>query len=275
MIKNFAPIALVILIGLLPVHSHAQTAIDGDYPIYDGLWETDLGVLAMWQENDAVWGIYLSSSVLGGRIDDDGILHFRYEENPDDRGSGWFKVSEDGSAFEGYYTSEIEPSIHDNWIGTWLGPNFYEVDDREALNYQPGEIPPDPDEDEDIDDDNVDLLSGDSDDSDTDDDTPEPPSEFTGDPESAWNGAWETNLGEMELIIDAGNVTGTWGEGGSFEGTISGSTLNGTWLIVDEDGNETGGEVLFSLSEDGVGFRGTYNTSDEPNLWLAWHGTKL
>jgi hypothetical protein len=274
--RYFLIVGLAILLGILPAMSLAQeNIVSGDFPVYDGIWDTDMGPLALWQANDAVWGVYGSKAVMGGHIDSDGILRFYYEDNPDDMGSGWLKVTGDGSTLEGLYTSSVEMRIQGTWNGTMLGPNDFAVGDREALNYQPGDLPP--------------VESADAAVAETSDETTtaeetttdetiaaeEIPAEFAGDVVSAWTGTWDTTRGELVLTVADIDATGTFGDGCEFTGTISGTTLNGTWTMIDSTGTVTSGEVLFSLSEDGLSFRGTYSTSTAPDLWLAWQGTKI
>jgi hypothetical protein len=267
MTRNFTLLAVIFLIGLLPLQSTAQESYTGDFPIFDGIWDTEMGIVAMWQANDAVYAVYKSNANLGGHIDENGVLQFGYEDSPDDLGSGWFKIVGDGHELEGYYNSSLEPAVHGTWNGTWLGPNEFDVNDRDALNYQAGdtgstyspeqavETPAAPEVEVEV--------------------PVEEPQGFTGDAEIAWTGGWDTTRGELEINIEDGVVTGTFGDNCTLEGTITGSTLTGTWSITDEDGNVTTGDLLFSLSEDGMSFRGTYNSTTEPDLWLAWHGSKL
>lgn len=271
MMRNIAIIGAIILLALFPLRAAAQDNYAGDYPVYDGIWDTNLGTLALWQANDAVYGIYGNHALLGGHIDDDGVLHFSYEDDPDDMGTGWFKIIGDGTEFEGSYNSSVVMSIHDTWNGTYLGPNEFEIGDRDALDYQAGDAPPDYSGDG-----TGEETSEDSDTTDTEEEeTGDEAGEFTGDVASAWAGTWDTNRGELEFSVEDENVTGTFGDEGEVEGTISGTSVSGTWANTDDEGNATSGEVLFTLSEDGMSFRGTYNTTDEPDLWLAWHGTKM
>ncbi|MCX6647697.1 MAG: hypothetical protein NTY09_15245 [bacterium] len=235
--RYLAIIGLTILLGILPVRSIAQdNNVSGDFPVYDGIWDTDLGTLAMWQANDAVWGVYGDKAVMGGHIDADGILRLFYEDNPDDMGSGWLKIVGDGSAIEGSYTSSVEMRIQGTWNGTYLGPNDFEVGDREALNYQPGDLPPG---------ESVDETETATSEETTSEEvvTTETPQEFAGDVVSAWTGTWDSTRGELVFSVEETNVTGTFGDGCEFTGTISETTLN--------------------------------NTSTEPDLWLAWQGTKI
>lgn len=268
--RKLAILGLVLLAGIfMAVQTGAQDDVNGDFPLYDGIWDTDLGILALWQANDAVFGIYGSYAEIGGHINEDGILHFTYDNDPNDMGSGWFEISSDGTAFDGMYTSTMDTSIGGTWDGTRLGPNEFDVNDREALNYQPGDTPPDYSE-------GGEGEEEASDDSEAEDeDLPEESEEFSGDVASAWSGSWDTNRGQLVLTVEEGSVSGSFGDGCNFEGTITGTTINGVWSMTDDEGNETSGEVLFNLSEDGMSFRGTYNSTEEPDLWLAWHGTKV
>jgi len=269
--------------ALLSMMAYAQDSEEG-YPQFGGIWDTDRGIVALWQAGDAVWGIYEGHGELGGHIDEDGMFRFWYEEDPADMGTGWFELM-DTETLEGAYNSAIEMSEHGNWTGTFLGPNNYEVGDEEALNYDPendsGSI---------VDSNNVEDDSGEGEESESEtggedaEENPDPETESgdqdnesnISDTESAvlWTGTWNTGRGYLVLMVDDSEIYGSFGENGVFEGTIDGSEISAIWSVTNEDGSVTEGEALFYISEDGTSFRGTYNSSENPDLWLPWMGTK-
>ena len=265
---RYKALLLLILVPVLLAFGPAVGAQDAgqDYPRFEGIWETDLGRMALWQANDAVWGIYSGYGEIGGHIEEDGVFRFWYEDDPDDEGTGWFALNDDGQGFYGFYYSSIEPSVHGRWEGTLLGPNNYEISDRDALNYEPGEeyVPP------------------------TDGGPEVPPSSAppevsvpaTDESETevsttAWTGTWDTGRGYLVLAVSESTIYGSFGEEGIIEGELAGDTLSATWSVTLDDGTIDQGEALFTIAEDGASFRGTYNRSDDPNLWLPWIGTKL
>ncbi len=267
--RNSASKLLVILLVLLfcPTNAYAQD-ITATWPQFGGIWETTEGKMALWQAEDKVWGIYTGSSEIGGYIREDGKLHFWYERGSDDMGMGWLEISEDGRAFEGFYTSSLDPGEHDSWGGTWIGPNNFAIGDVAALDYVPG-----------------DTLTADADDTDTPDDQADTvlasdledavDSGMTIDTDSAWGGTWDTERGFLVLAVSEGWVFGSFGEDGVIEGTAENATLSASWSVTRDDGTLLEGEALFTLSEDSINFRGTYNSTDDPNLWLPWMGSKI
>jgi hypothetical protein len=267
--RNSASTSLVILLVILfcPINAYAQD-LTATWPQFGGIWETTEGKMALWQAEDKVWGIYTGSSEIGGYIREDGKLHFWYERGSDDMGMGWLEISEDGRAFEGFYTSSLDPGEHDSWGGTWIGPNNFAIGDVAALAYEPDDIVTGADEDSETpgDQDNT-VLASDLEDA--------LDSGITIDTDSAWGGTWDTERGFLVLAVSEGWVFGSFGEDGVIEGTAENSTLSATWSVTRDDGTLLEGEALFTLSEDSINFRGTYNSLDDPNLWLPWMGSKL
>jgi hypothetical protein len=85
---------------------------------------------------------------------------------------------------------------------------------------------------------------------------------------STWNGTWTTNCGiaicgTMTLQQNGTSVTGTYGGGsGTITATVTGSTLNGTWMR-----NASSGSFTFSMLTNGDQFRGHFGAS---NAWCGY-----
>ena len=92
------------------------------------------------------------------------------------------------------------------------------------------------------------------------------------DPENVWTGEWKSDYKTYNITQEGTSITGVnhplpdvEDEDGLFEGVVSddGITATGTWI-------ETG-DFIFTLSEDGTYFNGTYiidlSTSDESWPW--------
>jgi len=267
-LRHLTPLILVILLGFPSAKAIAQSQAGAEYPQFEGIWETDWGRVALWQANDAVWGVYGSQGEIGGHIGNDGVWRFTYETGPDEMGTGWFTLDDDGLGFQGFYYSSIEPDQHGPWEGTLLGPNEYEVSDRAALDYEPGETPPAPVV--------LEPQPGPTAPVPTPGETAiEEEPAFTGEANSAWSGTWDTGRGYLVLIATDSTVYGSFNENGVFQGTVEDNAINATWSITNPDNTVTTGEALFYLSEDGASFRGTYSKSSDPNLWLPWLGSKV
>jgi hypothetical protein len=268
---TFSAIAILLAVAM---PGWSQSEGTKPVPQFQGIWETDWGKMALWQAEDLVWGVYGTKGEIGGRVNSDGKLEFTWDDSPDGRGSGWMALGEDLSRFDGQWLTDIEIGKNGAIHGELLGPNNFDIADRAALEWEPGEAqvsPPaaeTPEETEPV--------------------PPEepsaPPSEESGqtgesaaisDYAAAWTGHWDTSRGELALTVDGVDVTGTFGVNGEVAGTIETTTFKGTWTVTADDGTVTQGEVLFWLSEDGLTFRGTYDVSDQPDVWLVWSGTEI
>ena len=267
-----------LLIALLLVGFPAF-AQEAEIPDFQGIWDTDMGTMALWQQNEYVWGLYGDEEEIGGYITENGVLNFKWDSSPDGMGTGWFRMNDDGTGFEGRFLNDIELSEQGDWDGELLGENSFNIGDPEALNYQPGDELFQPDEEPD-----TDLPDGIDETADvTDAETPEEPEDAevpdetvdSTDGLSSWGGTWETARGYIVMAVSEDSIVGSFGEYGKLEATVQGTALSGTWSITDEEGNSLEGEMVYWLSEDGLSFRGTYNSSDEPDLWLVWSGTKV
>ncbi len=81
-----------------------------------------------------------------------------------------------------------------------------------------------------------------------------------------FGGHWDTNFGPMDLTQTGASVTGTYSHygggctGGTINGTVSGSTLDGTW------GNCGSGSIHFVMAGGGVRWDGNWGGS---NKWCA------
>jgi len=253
-----ALLLLLITSFIAPLPSYGQTS-DPAIPVFDGIWETDVGRLALWQADNTVWGVYGAVGEIGGTINEDGVFNFNYEQGASEWGRGRMRLNDDARSFTGTYQSTAKESVHGDWNGTWFAANTFDVGDRSALEYIPNNIPPELGENT----------------------TPEEPvtPEETEQPEpvavasSAWTGAWDTNLGYIETTAVGSAVTGTFGYDGTLTGTARDNALNATWSMSEYDGTELSGEAFFEISADGLSFRGNYLITGD-GVWLAWHGTK-
>ncbi len=263
--RRIVSLTLALILWILATPLHAQDQPAPEWPKFDGIWATSRGQLALWQADDAVYGVYEKNGTLGGHIDADGILRFSYEEGSDDMGSGWLQLNVDGASFTGEYTSSTQTAVHGSWDGTFLGLNSFDVGDIAALEYVPGqEIPVAPGTE-------VRPPQGEV----PPEITTQPSGETTVPTPSAWNGTWDTARGTLVLAVDGVSIEGSFAQSGVLEGTIEDATVRATWRILETGGSETSGECLFTISDDAKSFRGTYDDSAAPDLWLPWQGTKV
>lgn len=89
----------------------------------------------------------------------------------------------------------------------------------------------------------------------------------------SWTGVWETNWGDMTLTQTGDKVSGTYTfDQGKITGTVSGSTLTGTWSEAPSYAPpHDAGEVEFIMSEDGKSFTGKWRYGSEGD-WGGWDG---
>jgi hypothetical protein len=75
---------------------------------FDGLWDSDFGLLRLVQQGEEVRGYYEvpPGSLIEGRLAGE-RLEFSYRE-PEARGEGWFELAEDGLSFRGKWRVEGE-----------------------------------------------------------------------------------------------------------------------------------------------------------------------
>ncbi len=91
-------------------------------------------------------------------------------------------------------------------------------------------------------------------------------------------GAWETNWGRLTLRASGDQVSGTYGDGGRIEGTLSagGRSMEGTWSEPPTyQPPEHAGRVVFALSDDGDSLSGHwwYGDDEEGGEWTGTRGT--
>jgi hypothetical protein len=95
---------------------------------------------------------------------------------------------------------------------------------------------------------------------------PPPPPTFTG----AWNTTW---FGAMHLTQTGNQVTGTYAlcnGTATISGTVTGSTLDGTWTEPCDSGQ---GRIRVALSANGNSFSGQWGEgANTPSV--AWTGTR-
>ncbi|NPV93325.1 MAG: S-layer homology domain-containing protein [Firmicutes bacterium] len=89
----------------------------------------------------------------------------------------------------------------------------------------------------------------------------------------SWTGEWETNWGDMILTQTGAKVSGTYThDDGKIEGTVSGSTLTGTWSEAPSYAPPGDAEeVEFVMSPDGKSFTGKWRYGSE-GAWGNWEG---
>ena len=84
-----------------------------------------------------------------------------------------------------------------------------------------------------------------------------------------WAGDWNCTIdggpscGRMRIALDHNAVSGSFGNGGSIDGTVSGNTLTGTWSY-----NGGNGSFSTTLAPDGQSFVGTWQPGNQ--LWCGW-----
>ena len=92
-----------------------------------------------------------------------------------------------------------------------------------------------------------------------------------------WTGVWESSQwGTMELLQNGNTVTGTysWDEG-KIEGTVSGTTLRGTWSESPSYAPpDDAGDFEFTLSADGNSFSGQWRYGSDGEWDGDWTGQK-
>ncbi len=71
------------------------------------------------------------------------------------------------------------------------------------------------------------------------------------------------SCGRMRIALDHNDVSGSFGNGGSIDGTVSGNTLSGTWSY-----NGGNGSFSATLAPDGQSFVGTWQPGNQ--LWCGW-----
>ncbi|MGE4072749.1 MAG: hypothetical protein AB7E72_16390 [Lysobacterales bacterium] len=84
---------------------------------------------------------------------------------------------------------------------------------------------------------------------------------------ASFQGKWSTNQGTMLIYQNGDRATGTYGVSGSFEGTVSGNTLSGSYRWTTKNGN-----FELTLSNDGKSFTGRWFRSSAKG---AWTGKKI
>lgn len=81
---------------------------------------------------------------------------------------------------------------------------------------------------------------------------------------ASFQGKWSTNQGTMLIYQEGDRVTGTYGASGSFEGTVSGNTLSGSYRWTTKNGN-----FELTLSGDGKSFTGRWFRSSAKGTWTG------
>jgi hypothetical protein len=96
--------------------------------------------------------------------------------------------------------------------------------------------------------------------------------------EGIWTGTWDSEQwGEMKLTQKGNTITGTytWDEG-KIEGTVSGTTLRGTWSESPSySPPDDAGDFEFTLSADGNSFSGHWRYGSEDEWDGDWTAEKV
>lgn len=95
----------------------------------------------------------------------------------------------------------------------------------------------------------------------------------------SFTGGWDTNWGEMFLVQNGSNVTGTYTyDDGRINGTVSGLTMSGMWSEnADENAYEppdNAGDAIFNLSTDCKSIDGLWRYGSEGEYSGDWSGTR-
>lgn len=85
---------------------------------------------------------------------------------------------------------------------------------------------------------------------------------------ATWYGTWTTNCesgvpcGDMVLTQGGGFIEGTYaGTSGRINGTVNGTTMEGTWTRNPGSPSQTSGSFKFFMLPDGTQFQGNFNTT--------------
>jgi hypothetical protein len=95
--------------------------------------------------------------------------------------------------------------------------------------------------------------------------------------EGVWTGVWDSEQwGEMELKQSGDRVTGTYAwDDGKIEGTVSGTTLRGTWSESPSySPPDDAGDFEFTLSADGKSFSGHWRYGSDGDWDGDWTAEK-
>ncbi len=89
-------------------------------------------------------------------------------------------------------------------------------------------------------------------------------------PNNIWSGLWFTDRGKLNIVQNGIYIHGTYGDGNTIEGVLSGSKLIGTY-------NERGtkGDYEFVISSDGKKFDGKFGYKNKQRKhWEDWDGKR-
>lgn len=84
-------------------------------------------------------------------------------------------------------------------------------------------------------------------------------------------GLWRTDWGNMTLHVHAGNITGSWDQGGGKIGRITGGTFDPVKKVLTfkyyQDWNKQNGSAELKLSDDGKKLFGTWKQGSGSGTW--------
>lgn len=81
----------------------------------------------------------------------------------------------------------------------------------------------------------------------------------------AWQGEWITDRGILLVQQNENRVSGTYDQGNSLTGTVTGNRLVGTY----SSGNSAG-QIQLTLDADNMSFEGTWSLGNNSGKWRGW-----
>lgn len=87
---------------------------------FGGLWSSTYGRMRLVTSGEEIHGFYSGESTLAGKLKD-GRFEFRYEE-PDAKGDGWFKLTDDGETLTGLWKADGASEWSD-WTAKRIHPD--------------------------------------------------------------------------------------------------------------------------------------------------------
>ncbi len=233
--------ALVAMSSLVAAKSGAAFFGDG----FTGEWDTRsyggyTSKVRLTQIGGRVSGTYQQAGGgVSGTIDgtvSNNVLRYRWIQSNGSKGTGRFTLSEDGTAFSGFFGYDEDPDKADRyWNGKRTGKIAGEPADSRQAGGPPG-------------------AAG-----------------FTGDWDAVDSGIHRV----MRLKQNGTRVTGTYegaGVRGTVDGTVAGGILHFRWA----QGNGNKGSGRFTLSADGTSFTGAWTYGDDPaKADRSWDGRRI
>ncbi len=83
--------------------------------------------------------------------------------------------------------------------------------------------------------------------------------------DSPWTGQWVSEQGLMTIEVDGTSLSGSYGDGGTINGTITDSDADLTY----KNGNSTG-SLKLKMPDDGLSFTGRWQSRGSSGSWNGW-----